>query len=153
MQTQAKQQSHEGPLDIVASWWRNWKSRRAAVSELNCCGADEVAHLARDVGVSADELRTLAGRWPDNENLLERRLAANGLNVEQIRQSEPHVLRDLQRVCGQCADRSHCAHDLDTNDRDRAWRDYCPNTATLDALKTEDRDRRLMRRRRKWRSF
>jgi uncharacterized protein YjiS (DUF1127 family) len=133
MQMRAKLQ-REGSFSFVTTWWRNWKRRRAAVGELTRCGQDEVAHLARDVGVSPAELHTLAGRWPDTENLLPRRLAALGLGAEQIAHSNPQVLRDLQRVCGQCASQSHCAHDLDTNDRDRAWRSYCPNVATLDAL-------------------
>jgi hypothetical protein len=52
-------------------------------------------------------------------------------------------------VCGQCAVEGRCARDLDQDERNRAWRDYCPNVATLDALRVEERDRRLMRRR-KW---
>jgi len=56
-------------------------------------------------------------------------------------------------VCGQCASEARCERDLDSDERDRAWRDYCPNAATLDALRTDERDRRLLRRRRKWRSF
>jgi hypothetical protein len=42
---------------------------------------------------------------------------------------------------------------LTRDDRDRIWRGYCPNVATLDALRKEDRDRRLLRRRPQWRSF
>jgi hypothetical protein len=140
-----------GPLGHLERWWRNWRSRDAARQELACCGHDEAAHIARDVGVSASELQILAGRWPDSANLLDRRIAALGL--EQIAHSEPQVLRDLQRVCGQCASEGRCERDLSSDDGDRSWRDYCPNVATLDALRSEERDRRLMRRSRKWRSF
>ena len=140
-----------GPLGRFERWWRNWRAHDAAEQELACCGHDEVAHIARDVGVSASELQTLAGRWPDSANLLDRRVAALGL--EQIAHSEPQVLRDLQRVCGQCASEGRCERDLNSGAGDRSWRDYCPNVATLDALRSEERDRRLMRRSRKWRSF
>jgi hypothetical protein len=133
------------PLGILAKWWRNWKTRDAALGELGCFDRDEAAHIARDVGVSVSELQTLAGRWPDSPNLLERRLAASGLSVEGIAQSEPQVLRDLQRVCGQCDAGPQCERDLRDDEKDRAWRDYCPNVATLDALRTEERDRRLLR--------
>lgn len=144
----------QGALSFVTGWWRNWKSRRAAMEELDRCGADEAAHIARDVGVSCSELRTLAGKWPDSADLLEERVVAIGLNTENIGAAEPQVLRDLQRVCAQCAARSRCEKDLDQDKTDRVWRDYCPNVTTLDALRTEERDRRLMRRRgRKWRSF
>jgi hypothetical protein len=141
-----------GPFSLLAKWWRNWTARDAALRELGCCDSQEAAHIARDVGVSAYELQTLAGRWPEPRNLLERRMAASGLNVERVAHSEPQVLRDLQRVCGQCEAGARCRRDLDAQDlgedrQDRLWRDYCPNVVTLDALRTEDRDHRLMRRR------
>jgi hypothetical protein len=141
------------PLGVVASWWRRWKDRRKAVSELECCGSDEVGHIARDIGISPAELRTLAARWPDSADLLPRRITAVGLNIEQIGSDEPQVRRDLERVCAHCADRSRCARDLDRDSEDRGWRDYCPNVATIDELRSEARDRRLMRRGRPWRSF
>ena len=135
---------------VLARWWQNWRARTAAVDEIECCGADEAARIAQDVGLSAAELRTLAGRWPDSADLLERRMTAVGLSAEQIAHSQPEVLRDLQRVCGQCAVEGRCSRDLDRDEQDRAWREYCPNVATLDALRVEERDRRLMRRG-KWR--
>ena len=134
----------QSALSFVTDWWRSWRARDAAREELVCCGPDEEAHIARDVGVSASELRTLAGRWPDSTSLLERRIA--GLGLQQIAHSQPQVARDLQRVCGQCVSEGRCERDLNSNERDRAWRDYCPNVATFDALRSEDRDRRLMRR-------
>lgn len=143
----------EGALSFVTDWWRNWRGRRAAIEELNRCGEDETAHIARDVGVSQSELQTLAGRWPNSADLLSQRIVAVGLQADGIRAAEPQVLRDLQRVCTHCAERSRCEHDLNRDKSDRVWRDYCPNVTTLDALRSEERDRRLMRRSRKWRSF
>ena len=61
-----------GPLGLLARWWRNWKTRDAAVTELACCGRGETARIAQDIGVSVSELRTLAGRWPNSTGLLER---------------------------------------------------------------------------------
>jgi hypothetical protein len=144
---QTATEDRAGPFSILAKWWRKWTARDAALRELGCCDREEAAHIARDVGVPVSELQTLAGRWPDSPNLLERRMDASGLNVEQVAQSEPQVLRDLQRVCGQCEVGPRCERDLDENKQDRVWRDYCPNVVTLDALRTEARDRRLMRKR------
>jgi hypothetical protein len=61
-----------GPFGIVAKWWRNWTARDAALREPGCCDHAEAAHIARDVGVQVSEPQTLAGRWPDTPNLLER---------------------------------------------------------------------------------
>jgi hypothetical protein len=135
----------DGRPGLFARWWHNWKARDAAVRELACCGTDETTRIAQDVGVSPSELRTLAGRWPDSVGLLERRMTAVGLDAEQVGNSQPETLRDLQRVCGQCAAEGRCARDLDRDEQDRAWRDYCPNVVTLDALRSEETDRRLMR--------
>lgn len=135
------------PFGLIARWWSNWTRRNNASRELECCGESEVAHLARDLGVSASELRTFAGRWPDSADLLSRRIKAVGLDETEIRQTAPEVLRDLQRVCGQCDAEGRCERDLNGGVQDRAWRGYCPNVATLDALRSEERDRRLMRRR------
>jgi len=140
-------------LSAITEWWHNWINRRTAIRDLNRCGEDEIAHIARDVGVGPSELRTLAGKWPDRADLLSGRIAAIGLAADQLEHAEPQVMRDLQRVCTQCADHSRCERDLTRDDRDRTWRGYCPNAATLDALRKEDRDRRLLRRRPQWRSF
>ena len=139
-------------LSVVAGWWRNWMNRRAAIDDLNCCGEDETAHIARDIGIGPSELRTLAGKWPDRADLLSRRIAGVGLLADQIEGAEPQVMRDLQRVCTQCDDSSRCERDLNRDESNRSWREYCPNVATLGALRREDRDR-LRRRRRQWRSF
>ena len=151
MQTTATQNGRSGPLGFVTRWWRNWKRQRAAIDELASCGSDELARVARDVGLTSPELRTLAGKWPDSASLLPLRIDSLGLDAEQIRHAEPQVMRDLERVCAHCTSGTRCERDLDWTDKDRAWRDYCPNVATLDALKSEDRDRRLLRRRRTWR--
>jgi hypothetical protein len=144
---------HETMLGAIGRWWRKWMARRAAVEELNCCAREDLAQIARDVGISSSDLRTLAGRWPDSTELLRRRIAAIGLDEGQIATAEPQVLRDLQRVCSACADSRSCRHDLDRDADDAKWRSYCPNVATLDALQTEHETERLVGRKRKWRSF
>lgn len=142
MQTHGVTEGHFHPRSFIARWWDNWKHRNAATCELESCGESEIADLAQDLGVDSSELRTLAGRWPDSAGLLARRLEAFGLDEAQIRQAEPQVLRDLQRVCGQCIAEARCERDLNSAAQDRAWRDYCPNVATFDALRSERRDRR-----------
>jgi len=141
------------PTGFITRWWRNWKRRYAATRELDACGEGEVAHLAHDLGVSACELRTLAGRWPDSADLLRRRMDALGIDAAQVGRREPEVMRDLQRVCGQCADERRCEHDLRHDAGDHSWRTYCPNVGTLNAVRSEQRDRRWRRGERKWRSF
>jgi predicted acylesterase/phospholipase RssA len=124
-------------FNAVARWWRNWMAARAGVAMLNCCGAEETERIAHDVGVSASELRALAGKWPDSAELLNHRLIVLGLDPGEIGRSEPQVLADLQRVCTMCTSTGECAHHLARNPSDPIWREYCPNVMTLDALKAE----------------
>ena len=90
MQTLKATDGPESSIKFVTDWWRTWKSHRAAMAELNRCGEDETAHIARDIGLSASELQTLAGKWPDSADLLPRRMSALGFDRAQILQTEPH---------------------------------------------------------------
>ena len=125
------------PLNAVAQWWRKWSTTRSNLAALDCCGTEETGRIAYDVGVSVPQLRALAGKWPDAADLLNRRLTELGLRSADIRRNEPQVLQDLQRVCTMCTSGRVCAHDLASKPSDPAWREYCPNTMTLDALAAE----------------
>jgi hypothetical protein len=129
----------------LAKWWRKWTGARANVMSLDRCGAEETERIAQDVGLTAPQLRALAGKWPDSADLLNARLAALHLDREEIQRSEPQVLADLQRVCTMCTSERTCRRDLAESPDDPVWREYCANVITLDALSTE----RAMRRRRR----
>ena len=95
-------------FNTVARWWRNWTAARANVANLDSCGAEQTDRIAHDLGVSAPELRALAGKWPDSADLLNRRLTTLELDPVEIRRTEPGVLSDLQRVCAMCANEREC---------------------------------------------
>lgn len=115
-----------------ARLWREWIRTREAVAELDRCGPVATASVARDIGLTGQDLRILAGKWPDSSDLLAQRM--QGLDLARI---EPEVVRDLQRVCTQCAGKSKCRRDLATNPLDPAWQEYCPNAPTFAALVAE----------------
>jgi hypothetical protein len=119
----------------IARWWHDWTSRRRMMTQLDCCGAAEVERMAHDVGVSSGELCALAGKWPDAAEPLNRRLVAIGLDPEDVRRNLPQVMHDLQRVCTLCQSVGECVHDLAAKPSSVAWRGYCPNVMTLDALR------------------
>ena len=118
----------------VGEWLKSWWERSTDLAELEACGGPEMERVARDAGIGVGDLRVLAGKWPDSADLVERRLAALGLDAAQVDQTQPAVMRDLQRVCSLCANTRVCEHDLDRNPASPAWHDYCPNAGTLDAL-------------------
>jgi len=122
-----------------------------AMDELESCGR-EVDGIARDVGVSAADLRRLAASTPGGADLLRQRMAGRRLDPETVARAEPDVMRDLQRVCALCGSKRECERDLAVDLHDPRWRAYCPNVQTLDALAeeaAEDRLRRVLDRRRR----
>ena len=132
----------------LARRWRRWIGARADLFELDSCGRDEVGRMAQDLGMSASDLHSLASHGPDKGNLLQRRMAALHLDADELARTEPALLRDLQRLCTTCKSPRRCARDLkrEPDAVSQDWRDYCPNSGTLDALIEEKAIKRLNRR-------
>ncbi len=126
------------PWNAATAWWRNWRAARAAVGELDGCGS-ELTRIARDVGVAPSELYTIAAKRPDAADQLKLRLEALHLDAGTIQRDEPLIMRDLERVCTTCGSKRRCVRDLVRFPDDAAWREYCPNANTLDALEHGDR--------------
>jgi uncharacterized protein YjiS (DUF1127 family) len=127
------------PIGWLRRHWNNWVRRRRAIAEIARCSFDEREHLAHDIGVSEAEFCILARKPADAAALLSQRLDQLQLKPTDIRNSEPLVLRDLQRVCALCASKRKCKHDFLARPWSRAWRQYCPNALTLDALRAQRR--------------
>lgn len=120
--------------EVISQWWQNWTNPRSNFSDLSCCVTGEVERVAREAGVTVAELKTLARLGPDAADLLPRRVAALGLNSNEVMRAEPRTVQDLQRVCSMCECQKQCARDLAQNPTDRTWEKYCPNVETLKAL-------------------
>ena len=123
------------PIARLVQWWRT----RSELADLECCGSAEVDRMARDLGMSASELRELASHGPNAAELLNRRMAALRIDPEHVGALDPFMLRDLQRLCTTCTSRKRCARDLadpagDLAQNRQDWPDYCPNAATLNML-------------------
>ena len=118
-----------GLMDRIGRAWQRMLRRRAEQSELEGCGCAEIERMAHDLGVTGEELRALAGH---DAELLWRRMEALNLDPSKV---DPALLRDLERTCSACESGRQCEHDLDTRPQAANWPEYCPNSATLEALK------------------
>jgi len=118
-------------IGAISQWWREW---RDSSSELKYCGEDAIEGMAKDAGVSVDEFRQLARKSPHSADLLLRRMTALDLDPGEVHRIEPQTFHDLQRVCSMCREQRRCVHDLAADADNPAWKDYCPNVATLMAL-------------------
>jgi len=114
----------------------HWRSGRKASHELTSLDADGLAALARDVGLSPDQLTRLTARGAKAGEGLPRLLDAVGLAPERVGRTHPDVMRDMSLVCSGCEVARRCRRDLD-----RGWapvvQRYCPNTETIQALRAE----------------
>lgn len=117
------------PSEFIVRWFLNWVRESSLFS---CEG--ELERTAKDVGISVSEFRRLASLGPESADLLRRRMAALQLDRNEVSAVEPGTLQDLQRVCTMCESHRRCARDLARDAAIPAWKDYCPNAATLIAL-------------------
>ncbi|MFN3657031.1 MAG: DUF6455 family protein [Pseudolabrys sp.] len=143
MYAQQVQEQHypglEPILGAVARWVTELRRKLKVENEFRECGSEEVARVARDLGVSAEELKELAGKSPESTELLAKMLKTLGVDAKRVTAAKPGVMRDLQRVCIACALRDRCIHELADGTAGQHFHEFCPNAYTLDALIEEQR--------------
>ncbi len=120
------------PIKAILQWCREW-AKSDGLTELKCCGEEEVERIARDFGVSASDLHRLASLGSGSADLLLHRMATLDLDPDEVSRTT-RTFQDLQRVCSLCESHRRCARDLASDSANPEWKDYCPNAATLMAL-------------------
>ena len=125
-------QRKRSPVDSFLRWWRDW--RGAPESELARLAEEEIARVAKDVGVSTSALRRLVSSGADASDLLLRRMTALDLDKDEVLRLERGTFQDMQRVCAMCESHRLCARHLAADADSPGWKDYCPNAATLISL-------------------
>jgi hypothetical protein len=128
-------------FNSVIAAFRGWVRKRKLIRQcrqrLDVCDKDEIARIARDVGLSSSDLREMAELGPDAAKLVRDRMAALHLDADALAKSDPSTTRDLQRLCSSCVSKKRCQRDLLLVPNDPMWRHYCPNAGTLDTLQSE----------------
>lgn len=124
----------ETVLNSITDWVNNYRDSVGHGAGLARCDRDEVMQIAHDLGVSPGELRDLASKGPDAADLVQKMLRALGVDPNELANKDPLVMRDLQRLCTNCADKGRCAHELADGTAGAHFHEFCPNAFTLDAL-------------------
>ena len=125
-------------LRQLAEAARRFTRRCTSVNEVARLDPQELVCIARDLGISADELRVLAAQDKSAADLVVRRMETLRLDPTQINSA---VMRDLQRCCSKCKNKVLCVHELEDKPRGAMWPKYCPNEQTLAALTEEQTTR------------
>src|SRR5262245_27035298 len=133
------------PVNQLIELWRGlveaarrFSRRSTSAKEIARLEPRELACIARDLGISPDDLRVLAAQDKSAADMLLRRMEALRLDPTQV---DSAVMRDLQRCCSKCRDKLLCVHELEDRPREAMWPKYCPNEQTLAAL-TEEQAKR-----------
>ena len=129
----AQRRQSPSPLKSMLEWCRG-RFKGNSESDFGCCSEAEIERMARDIRMSASELRAVARKGPKAADLLMRRMAALDLDPKEVAWLEPAAFRDLQRVCTMCKSHRRCAWDFARQAPLSKWERYCPNTSTLEAL-------------------
>jgi hypothetical protein len=121
-------------LDAVADWIKNQRSTHGIHDDLGQCGPQEFVKIAKELGVPASDLRGLAAQTPEAANALPKMLCALSINPAALTDGQPATMRDLQRTCIFCKQKSRCRRELAEGTAAGRYREFCPNAYTLDAL-------------------
>jgi hypothetical protein len=124
----------EHVLSAIAGWVSRYRDATGQTNELRQCSPEAVSQIAKDLGVSPNELRELAGKGPRSTELLQKMLIALYVDPQLVAKKDPLVMRDLQRLCVSCADKKLCARELKNGTAAAHFHEFCPNAFTLDAL-------------------
>ena len=71
-------------LDAIANWVNKYRHAIGMEGDLARCGAEEVALVARDIGVSPGELIFIANKGPHAADELPKLLSALGVDPQSL---------------------------------------------------------------------
>ncbi len=127
----------QSALKVLTDRFSRWRDAHRTFQDLRDTDPQEMRQMARDVGLSTDELTRLAAKGPNSAALLSERLTALHLQPDAIATNAPALMQDMQRLCSLCSEHGRCRRDLKRDPNDPVWKSYCPNEPTLDALQRQ----------------
>jgi len=125
---------HHTVLDAIANWIKKYREAVGLQNELANCTPEQVAVIARDMGLSPGELLSISAKGPHAADELPKLLRALGVDPQRLVSEDPARMRDLQRICITCGHKGRCQHDLAAGTITGHYHDYCPNAISIDAL-------------------
>lgn len=119
----------------IAARLSTWRARRRLADEFGTLGPVEASRMLRDAGLSADQLPDVIRRHPDTNNLLDRLMAALGIDRAALMRHEPETVRDLEVLCTSCRTWRRCSNELARGTAHRNFEAFCPNARELKVIR------------------
>jgi len=120
-------------IGMLGDAWRHRRDQREFARLVEDCPT-EADRLARDLNIDRAGLAAIVRQGREQSALLKRRLRILGIDADQVRRTEPGVSNDLHRCCALCGVKARCTNDMVRRPQSAAWRTYCPNVQTIEAL-------------------
>lgn len=128
---------HKNFLEMLARRWLDFREHQADLDAVSHMNRFEFEQLAADVGVTGSELAEAIDHGAGASELLDRMLAARGLDRHEIAEREPAALLEIESMCSRCQHKHRCAHELDAGTAIAHADRFCPNALVLAALSRE----------------
>jgi len=124
----------ETALKAISDWVNSYRNAIGFKNEFGICGPDEVRRMAKDIGVTPNELQELVCKGPDNANLLKRMLVALNVDPKTIADMDPLVMREMNWLCIKCGNKRRCERELAKGTATEHFHEFCPNAVSIDEL-------------------
>jgi hypothetical protein len=121
-------------VEAVADWIKRYREAIKCEKELARVDPEQIAAMAKDLGITTVQLRELASKGPESTKLLKRLLMALDTDPKRLEQIDPRVARDMLWLCFNCSEKSRCRHELSAGTAAQTFREFCPNAVALDEV-------------------
>ena len=121
-------------VDFMIETFGDWLKHRREMREMHEMDAANFSQIASELRMSTTDLEALVRQGPHAADELPKMLAALGVSQQDLARTEPHVLRDMERVCSMCNHKRQCDRDLAAGTAAAHYEEYCGNADTIDGL-------------------
>jgi len=129
----ARSKSHVS-IEALIGTFSDWLRHRRELNEMRRLDRADFDRIAYDLRVSPDDLEQLVRNGPHAADELPRLLDALGIEEATLANTQPFLLRDMERVCAMCEHKRRCDRDLAEGSSAEHYKDYCANAPTIERL-------------------
>ena len=129
----ARSKSHVS-IEALIGTFSDWLRHRRELNEMRKLDRADFDRIACDLRVSPDDLEQLVRNGPHAADELPKLLKTLGIDEATLANTQPFLLRDMERVCAMCEQKRQCDRDLADGTSAERYRDYCANAPTIERL-------------------
>lgn len=130
----AVQETSYPVVSRMVEMFGDWLKYQRELSEMSQMDAANFGRIAGELQMSSADLEALVRQGPHAADELPKMLTALGIDQDDLKRTEPLVLRDMERVCALCNQKRRCDRDLAAGTAAEHYQEYCANAPTIDGL-------------------